>query len=142
VILITTTSADADAWGVAELRIDAPLARRLLDFRAHYAAVKKFDERLYALEFFDGSVRYGDRFENIHEDLEAGFWTDGGARPGLAKRRKARTAAETMKITDQGILWSASDKHAGGEFETPELAWTDIEALAREENPFVDDGTI
>jgi hypothetical protein len=66
----------------------------------------------------------------------SGVWIDGGADPGLTRRRDARTAGETMKISDSGILWAASDKHAGGEFETPELSWTAIAALARGENPF------
>jgi hypothetical protein len=139
-ILITTTSAEADNWGVAELTIDAKLAKKLLSYRRQYARVKKFDERLYVLEFFDGTVRYGDRFENIDDDLEYGVWVNGGSDPGLLTRYQ--TAAETMKITDYGVLWAASDKHVGGEFETPELSWEDIELLARGENPFADVGTI
>ena len=44
--------------------------------------------------------------------------------------------AETIKATGRGVLWSAWPENSSGYFETEELTWRDLDAVAAGINPF------
>jgi hypothetical protein len=143
VTLIAQTTAEDLSHAV--LSLTAGDARRLLAYRPVWEAVRGHDVDLYCLEFFDYRVTYLDSFRDDFPgdpDTDADTWYL--ARPGTRAAADAAqerdeaigVAAPTLKVTRDGVLWDASHKHTGGSWETPELSWEQLEALARGETPF------
>ena len=135
--LICRTTADSGFYGFAWLNLTPELAQQLPSYRPVFAQVRSHNDRLYCLEFFDHAVDYGGDFKDAKaaagRDFEEGWWEVAGD-PGLTGGWP--TCAETMKVTDDGILWAAAPKHGGDYFETRLLTWEDLEAAARGEHPF------
>lgn len=133
--LICRTTADSYFYGFTWLELTPEVARRLLSYRTFFEQVRGHDGRLYCLEFFDNTVAYGKGFTSAAiEDVGSGCWQEVPGDPGLLAGWP--TCAETLKVTDSGVLWSASPKHSDGSFETEEIAWDDLDAAARGEHPF------
>ena len=112
----------------ARLKLTKVLAKWLLSFRPIFENVRLVSSNLYAIEIFDYEVDYtndspGGVFDDDPEVSE-GTWFAGktGRRLGIVE-----VDVPTVKVTDNGVLWSASPHNGEGYFETPQLSWADLE---------------
>lgn len=138
--LACRTSGDTEgSYDYARLDLSPLGARRLLAYRPVFARVKEHDDRLYCLEFFDYEVSYGSSLggDGI-EDGDEKEWHSIPAEVEMSgySGDHTRAAAETMKVTADGVLWCAHAKHGDGAFETPEISWAALNKVAAGENPF------
>ncbi len=134
--LVCQTTDDTGGCEFATVEMRPEVARELLRYRPLYQQVAAHDASLYCLEFFDGRAVYGSGFDSIGGTDITGSadWYTSQSDPGL--NEVTGVAAATLKVTGQGLLWSASPRHGDGYFETPELTWGQLESLAEGGAPF------
>ena len=132
--LICRTSSDNDYYQCAKLDLGQELARNLLTYRSLAKKAQTFDSQFYCVEFFSYDVVYGECFGTVGH-FEPGQWLSVSQDPQLDDGW-SKVAAPAMRVTKDGILWSASPKHSSGYFETEEIPWDDLEAVVRGEDPF------
>lgn len=125
----------------ASTEITPAQARKLIDtYRPLFDHAKTVNSLLYCLEFYD-SINWANttNADTDRADFDNTQWYAVGDKVEVGSDddlRNPRVAAETMKVTSGGILWSASPKHSDGYFETPELSWDDLEQITLGKNPF------
>lgn len=108
-------------------------AAELLSYRDEWKRAATKNNRLCALEYFDYRAQYGRcEFDTLDESgdpvLKPGYWE---RFEGALHFSPERTAAETMCVTETGILWKAYLKYGGGQFETEKLDWDTLARIAR-----------
>lgn len=131
-IIACNTSDEAGDFNFAYVNMTQALAAVLLGFRKMYKMVAAQSGQLYCLEFFDYSAVYFSR-----SPYEIGDeWVELPDNGELAPNDLV-TAGETLKVTEDGVIWNASPKNGSREFETDPLAWRDVEAVAAGGDPFV-----
>jgi hypothetical protein len=140
-LLVCQTSSSIGVYDYAALVISPATARAFIDkYRPAWHAIEKIDPSLYCLEFFDGRVTWG----AMSRDVAVAALSDGEdwievETPGdvdTVVLEEGSVAAECMMVTKDGILWSASPKHSDGYFETKEISWEELEAIAGGKHPF------
>lgn len=135
-VCCTVSAPEFGGYDYATLELTPKRARRLLGLRAVVALAKTVSDQFYAAEFWDYSVTYGKNANHDDDkltDLDSGEW---GPMAADSRIRRGRTSAETVQVTDAGVLWTAYPKHGDGQFETVTLTWALLEAVARGEWPF------
>lgn len=120
-----------DEYNYATISISRGLAKHLLKFRAEWQRLRKLDDVLYCIELFDYKCLYGAASPlGLRPGKDDDRWYHCAEDPQLDSDMSS-TAADTVKITEDGVIWSASPKHGEGYFETPCLKWLDLEHLSR-----------
>jgi len=142
-VLVCVTTANDRGPNYAGIAINKSSASELMQYRDLTVPLIAHDDSFYCIEFFDSSsIRWNDRL--IDEDLEDSLdssseWLRVEQLDDIDqlfdKANSLRLAAETAKITRDGVLWSASPKHSDGYFETQELSWYVIEQIAKGNGP-------
>jgi hypothetical protein len=83
-----------------------------------------------AVEFGDSLVAY---YENVgvgNDGLEPGVWY--AVPEGFAKDvEHSRDSFPTVRCTRGGVQWQSNNKYSSGKFDTPEMTWEELEAVAR-----------
>lgn len=124
----------------ATVEISSKLAGVLLTLRDVWSDLnKKYLKKagnLVYLEFFVSDIRWG-RFGDFYSD-DTVWQLVPDELPkdiGFEFQCDFNIDLVTRKITDTGVLWEASFRHAGGYFETPEVVWSDLELIKRGHSP-------
>jgi hypothetical protein len=125
------TSGEEGSPHFALIELTPEIAAELLKYRSVVEQARKFSDRLHCVEYFESRVTWGDTNLDIGD-----AWVRVPSENAVHGGDEHRVCAETIKITSTGVLWSASPKHSNGYFETEELAWDDIDAVAAGNNPF------
>lgn len=111
----------------AVLHLTVVLAQTLLGYRPHFDGIKKDDDQIYCIEYFDWTLLYVDDLLDVDTsevDFEQECWF---LHDGEPRTYPAVVSVSTVKVLDNGILWSASPKHTDGYVETPVLTWESLE---------------
>ena len=149
-VLACATTDQGQFYNYAVQSLTLKQARNLLSLRKLWRDVHKKQQQLYGIDIFDYLVEYGPAIAGA-EDVETR--TDGACRAAWQRLVLANgapfpdnarifsgtqypTCADSLTLTGDGIIWSASPKHSEGRFETPVLLWKQLEAVARGRNPF------
>lgn len=136
-LLLCTTRADREVEDEigARLRLNGPLARRLLTLRERYALDTDLDVSQVVL--YDQTpelwVRWCiDETSELETLLEAGEWTRWSSYLGHPPTPDAdlRTECDELVLSRIGVWWQFEKKHSDVRRETCILSWTLIEEVA------------
>lgn len=125
------TSAEEGSPQFASIELTPQIAAELLKYRSAVEQARKISEGFYCVEFFESRVLWGDTDLNIGDE-----WVQVPSGNAVYGGDEYPICAETLKATITGVLWSAAPKHSDRYFETEELAWEDLEAVAAGHTPF------
>lgn len=138
-LLCKTTDSSDGGYNYATVDIDVERVKELLTMRPIWDQTQKLLPSLYCLEIFDATPEFYESvdLDNLSEDdqyrVENGEFievpTIGEAFVPVYGEQHS-TCVETLRITKDGVLWSASPKYGEGSFETLELSWKRLEEIA------------
>jgi len=142
-LMCNVNNEDCDVCYYADVEISKKQAKQLLELRAVWEELQKKHpslSSLYRIETFDKFVKWLDSTDSGLEDEyydEDLFAADGWINwpdDAQATPTEFDLTAETMSITRGGVFWSAEAKHGYERFVTPELPWSQLEAIAKTTN--------
>ena len=139
-MLVCATTDSRGEFNWALLDLTRKRAGELLALRRTWEQVHRNQKSLYCLEIFDNAPIWLADITGLDEATDEAAQCDWTMLPGTYGCTKASSvAAETMKVTRDGVLWSAAPKHGDGYFETRELSWKHLKRIAAGQCPFATD---
>lgn len=140
--IVCVTSDPVGDGEYACLKIDAKLATELLRYRAIFQEVKAKDAGLHCLEYWDSAPDFGSALAYLKGDSQVLYDSQWVEVHMHVLVDEASTTAESLRVKDDGVLWTVYHKHEDwpAPFETKTLTWECLQAIADGRHPFPIDG--